>query len=41
MSRIGRTLAFNPGSEYSEGILRGVLVSLKNGRVERHQFTSG
>jgi Icc-related predicted phosphoesterase len=41
MSRIGRTLAFNPGSEYSEGILRGVLVSLQDGRVERHQFTSG
>jgi Icc-related predicted phosphoesterase len=41
MSRIGRTVAFNPGSEYSEGILRGVLVSLKDGRVERHQFTSG
>jgi Icc-related predicted phosphoesterase len=41
ISRIGRTLAFNPGSEYSEGILRGVLVSLQNGRVERHQFTSG
>jgi Icc-related predicted phosphoesterase len=41
MSRIGRTIAFNPGSEYSEGILRGVLVGLKNGRVESHQFTSG
>lgn len=41
MSRIGRTVAFNPGSEYSEGILRGVLVSLQDGRVERHQFTSG
>jgi Icc-related predicted phosphoesterase len=41
MSRLGRTLAFNPGSEYSEGILRGVLVSLRDGRVERHQFTSG
>jgi uncharacterized protein len=41
MSRIGRTIAFNPGSEYSEGILRGVLVSLRGDRVERHQFTSG
>src|SRR5262249_2079815 len=27
-TRIGRTLAVNPGSEYSEGILRGVLVTL-------------
>lgn len=41
MSRIGRTVAFNPGSEYSEGILRGVLISLKANRIERHQFTSG
>lgn len=40
-SRIGHTLALNPGSEYSEGILRGVLVSLKDSQVERHQFTSG
>ncbi len=41
ISRIGRTVAFNPGSEYSEGVLRGVLVSLRESRVERHQFTSG
>ncbi len=41
MSRIGRTVAFNPGSEYSEGVLRGVLVSLRDQRVESHQFTSG
>jgi Icc-related predicted phosphoesterase len=41
MSRIGRTVAFNPGSEYSEGVLRGVIVSLRDQRVERHQFTSG
>jgi Icc-related predicted phosphoesterase len=26
--RIGRTVALNPGSEYSEGVLRGVIVSL-------------
>ena len=41
MSRIGRTVAFNPGSEYTEGILRGVLLSLKGDQIERHQFTSG
>lgn len=41
MSRIGRTVAFNPGSEYSEGVLRGVLVGLRDHRVESHQFTSG
>ena len=27
-ARIGRTLALNPGSEYSEGILRGAIVTL-------------
>jgi Icc-related predicted phosphoesterase len=41
MARIGRTMAFNPGSEYSEGILRGVLVSLHGNEIDRHQFTSG
>jgi len=41
IARIGHTVAFNPGSEYSEGVLRGVLVSIRDRRVERHQFTSG
>jgi uncharacterized protein len=27
-ARIGRTVALNPGSEYSEGVLRGVIVTL-------------
>jgi uncharacterized protein len=27
-ARIGRTVALNPGSEYSEGVLRGVIVNL-------------
>jgi Icc-related predicted phosphoesterase len=38
---IGRTKAFNPGSEYSEGILRGVLVTLQDDAVLGHQFVSG
>ena len=38
---IGRTLCVNPGSEYGEGILRGVLVSLADGEVTGHQLTSG
>jgi Icc-related predicted phosphoesterase len=41
IAKIGRTLCINPGSEYSEGILRGVIVTLKNGRIERHFFTTG
>ena len=39
--RIGRTLCLNPGSEYSEGILRGVIVDLDEKRVRSHLFTSG
>ena len=39
--RIGRTLCINPGSEYGEGILRGVIVNIANGKVEGYQLTSG
>ncbi len=39
--KIGRTTAINPGSEYGEGILRGVIVTLVNDRVESTQMTSG
>ncbi len=39
--KIGRTLCVNPGSEYGEGRLRGVLVSLSGGQVEGYQMTSG
>lgn len=38
---IGRTLCINPGSEYSEGIVRGVLLNLRSGRILSHQFVSG
>jgi len=39
-TRIGRTLALNPGSEYRDGVLRGVIVTVSNGQIH-HQFTSG
>lgn len=39
--RIGRTVAINPGSEYSEGVLRGALVTIGGGRLVRYQATSG
>jgi Icc-related predicted phosphoesterase len=38
---IGRTFCINPGSEYTEGILRGVIVNLEGERVRSHLFTSG
>lgn len=37
----GRTPAFNPGSEYGEGVLRGLIVAIRGGEVVGHQFTSG
>jgi Icc-related predicted phosphoesterase len=36
-----RTLLINPGSEYSEGILKGVIVVLENYKVKDYVFTSG
>jgi hypothetical protein len=38
---MGRTLAINAGSEYGEGLLRGVLVTVGGGKVLRHQATTG
>jgi len=40
-ARIGRTLCLNPGSEYAQAILRGVIVDIENDRVKSHLFTSG
>ncbi len=40
-TRLGRTLCINPGSEYSEGILRGALVTIRKGEVVSHMLTSG
>ncbi|HEY6283778.1 MAG TPA: hypothetical protein VIW22_07625 [Nitrososphaerales archaeon] len=39
--RLGRTLCVNPGSEYSDGILRGALVNLEGGKVHDFMLTSG
>ena len=40
---LGRTLCINPGSEYSEGVLRGAIVELneKKRKVKSSQFISG
>jgi Icc-related predicted phosphoesterase len=41
-ARIGRTLAINPGSEYSEGVLRGAIVTLsKKKGVRGYQLVAG
>jgi Icc-related predicted phosphoesterase len=38
---IGRTICFNPGSEYGEGILKGVLIDIERGKVKGYSFVSG
>ena len=40
-TKLGRTLCINPGSEYGEGVLRGVLVHLGDKGVEDFLLTSG
>ncbi|MBN2050641.1 MAG: metallophosphoesterase [Spirochaetales bacterium] len=39
--KLGRTQCFNPGSEYSEGILRGVILMLKKEKLKDFMFISG
>jgi Icc-related predicted phosphoesterase len=40
--KLGRTLSVNPGSEYGEGVLRGVLVTLsENKGLRGWQFVAG
>ncbi len=39
--KIGKTFCVNPGSEYSEGILRGVLVDLDGGKIKNYLLTQG
>ena len=39
--KIKRTLIVNPGSEYSECILKGAMIVLEKGKVKDYVFTSG
>ena len=39
--KIGTTHCFNPGSEYAERILRGLLLDLEDERIKSHLFTQG
>ncbi len=39
--KLGRTTCLNPGSEYADGILRGVLVNLDQGKLHDFMLTSG
>jgi len=39
--KIGRTVCINPGSDYSEGVLHGVLAILHKGKLRGYQMVSG
>jgi Icc-related predicted phosphoesterase len=39
--RLGRTIAINPGSDYSTGALNGALVTLEREKVAAHQLVRG
>lgn len=39
--KLGRTVCLNPGSEYGEGVLRGVIVDIDKKGVKSFTFTSG
>jgi Icc-related predicted phosphoesterase len=41
ITRLKRTLCVNPGSEYGEGILRGILIKIIDGKVQHYLFTYG
>ena len=41
ITKIGRTMCANPGSEYGEGILRGFLADLDGEKVKSYLLTSG
>ncbi len=38
---IGRTVCINTGSEYAQGVLRGAIVDISNGKIKTRQLTSG
>jgi uncharacterized protein len=39
--RIGRTIAINPGSDYSTGTLNGALITLEKDKISAHQLVRG
>jgi Icc-related predicted phosphoesterase len=39
--KIGKTMCFNPGSEYGSGILKGLLCQLEGEKIKSHLLVSG
>jgi Icc-related predicted phosphoesterase len=38
---IGRTVCLNPGSDYTEGVLKGALIRVTRSSVKHVQFVKG
>lgn len=41
ITKLGRTMCANPGSEYGEGILRGFLADIEGDKIKSYLLTSG
>jgi Icc-related predicted phosphoesterase len=41
VKQIGKTLSINPGSEYSDGVVHGALVSMAKNKVKSYQLVTG
>ncbi len=41
IAKVGRTVCMNPGSEYSQGILKGALVTIEKGKLKQYVLTKG
>lgn len=41
VQNMGKTFVCNPGSEYGEGLLKGIILTLKDDKVKNYVFTSG
>jgi len=40
-SQVRKTVCFNPGSEYTTGVLRGLVVNLSDKKIDNYVFTEG
>jgi Icc-related predicted phosphoesterase len=41
LSKVGKSVCFNPGSEYVTGILRGLILNLSDKKLDNYVFTEG
>jgi Icc-related predicted phosphoesterase len=41
IAKIGKTQCFNPGSEYLNGVLRGLIINLSDKKIDNYVFTEG